>query len=65
MKKAIALKKFIKDYSLLSEEEVEGVKIWDGYLVYACALDGSNEIDKLFNKIFGKEIYKYKVETNN
>lgn len=42
--KIYGLKKYIKDYSLMEQREIESIKIWDRYLVYACAFGISTRI---------------------
>lgn len=35
--KVYGLKRYIKDYGLMEEREMDGIKVWDEYLIYACA----------------------------
>lgn len=58
IEKAKALKRYIDDYSLMDEHDIDKIGIWKEYLVYACALDSSDKVDELFDKILGKDLYK-------
>jgi uncharacterized membrane protein len=54
--------KYIRDYSLIKEYPPESIKIWDKYMVYACALGIAPKVMKsmeLFPYEDGSEIYKF------
>ena len=51
--KVYALKRYIKDYSLMNESEIDRVIIWDEFLAYACAFGIPNNI---MNKIEEKDL---------
>ena len=51
--KVYALKRYIKDYSLMNESEIDKVIVWDKFLTYACAFGIPNNIMK---KIEEKDI---------
>lgn len=64
--KWIALKRYLEDYSLLSEQDTNAILIWEEYLVYAIALGVNKKILKkyvslndmeLLNEVFAKKIY--------
>lgn len=57
IEKSKALKRYIEEYSLLDNRKIEEVEIWEGYLVYACALDSSKAVDDLFDKIIKNSIF--------
>ena len=44
--KVYALKRYIKDYSLMNESEIDKVIVWDKFLTYACAFGIPNNIMK-------------------
>lgn len=64
--KWIALKKYLEDYSLLSEQDTNAILIWEEYLVYAITLGVNKKVLKkyvslnnmeLLNEVFAKKIY--------
>ena len=61
--KVVGLKNYIKDYSLLTEKEIEEITIWEDYLIYSIVL---NNISKLNKKAleFYKNIYNIIQENN-
>lgn len=48
--KAQGLKKYIKDYSLMEQRDMDGVIVWDDYLTYATAFGIPNRITKKINE---------------
>ena len=42
--KVYALKRYIKEYGLMEQREMDGIKVWDEYLIYACAFGISTKI---------------------
>ncbi len=48
----IGLKKYLQDFSLISERSVEEVDIWEDLLVYATLYDIAEEVMKDFKKIY-------------
>lgn len=48
----VGLKKYLKDFSLISERSVEEVEIWEDLLVYATLYDIADEVMKDFKKIY-------------
>ena len=44
--RALKLKRYIIDYSLIQERDLDGINIWDEYLVYATAFGIPNNITK-------------------
>lgn len=62
VKKIYGLKKFIKEYSLLSQREIEEVYLWEEYLSYAIALNNN----KKYRGKLVKELNEYmNVNINN
>ncbi len=64
--KWIAFKKYLEDYSLLSEQDTNAILIWEEYLVYAISLGVNKKVLKkyvslnnmeLLNEVFAKKIY--------
>ena len=64
--KWIAFKKYLEDYSMLSEQETNAIMIWEEYLVYAIALGVNKKIIKkyaklnniaLINDVYLKKVY--------
>lgn len=52
IEKAKALARYIKDYSMLKEKDVNDIVLWDGYLVYSVILNTPDKIKKYFDDIF-------------
>lgn len=48
--KIYGLKKYIQDYSLIKNRDLESVIIWDKYLAYAVAFNIPNKVMKQFNE---------------
>ena len=48
--KCLALKAYIKDYSLMEERELESTILWDDYLTYSIAFGISNKVTKRFGE---------------
>ena len=48
--KIYGLKKYIEDYSLIKNRDLESVIIWDKYLAYAVAFDIPNKVMKQFDE---------------
>lgn len=44
--KVVGLRNYIKDYSLLSNSELEQIKIWEDYLIYAIILNNTSRLNK-------------------
>ena len=64
--KWIAFKKYLEDYSMLSEQDTNAIMLWEEYLVYAIALGVNRKIIKkyaklnnvaLINDIYLKKVY--------
>lgn len=64
--KWISLKKYLEDYSMLSEQESNAIVIWEKYLIYAIALGINKKIIKkyaklnniqLLNEVYLKKVY--------
>lgn len=64
--KWISLKKYLEDYSMLSEQESSAIVIWEKYLIYAIALGINKKIIKkyaklnniqLLNEVYLKKVY--------
>ena len=58
------LKKFLKDFSLIKENNSESIIIWDFYLPYSIALDMEGKAYDEINEFFGNNIYIQK-DINN
>ena len=52
IEKAKALSRYIKDYSMINEKDINDIVIWEGYLVYSVILDTPDKIKKYFDDIF-------------
>lgn len=52
IEKAKALARYIKDYSMIKEKNINDIVIWEGYLVYSVILDTPDKIKKYFDNIF-------------
>ncbi len=56
--KILGLKNYIKDYSMISERELEEMSIWEDYLIYAIIFNNISNLNKdalkFYNKLFGK-----------
>lgn len=52
MKRPKALSRYIKDYSMINEKDINDIVIWEGYLVYSVILDTPDKIKKYFDDIF-------------
>lgn len=48
--KAYALKRYMQDYSILKDRDIDGVIVWDRYLAYACAFGISKRITDKFDE---------------
>lgn len=64
--KWISFKKYLEDYSMLSEQESSAIVIWEKYLIYAIALGINKKIIKkyaklnniqLLNEVYLKKVY--------
>ena len=64
--KWIAFKKYLEDYSMLSEQDTNAIMVWEEYFVYAIALGVNRKIIKkyaklnnvaLINDIYLKKVY--------
>ena len=64
--KWISFKKYLEDYSMLSEQESNAIVIWEKYLIYAIALGINKKIIKkyaklnniqLLNEVYLKKVY--------
>lgn len=64
--KWISFKKYLEDYSMLSEQESNAIVIWEQYLIYAIALGINKKIIKkyaqlnnikLLNEVYLKKVY--------
>lgn len=64
--KWISFKKYLEDYSMLSEQESNAIVIWEKYLIYAIALGINKKIIKkyaqlnnikLLNEVYLKRVY--------
>lgn len=44
--KVVGLKNYIKDYSILSEKELNEIVLWDDYLIYAIILNDTSKLNK-------------------
>lgn len=44
--KIVGLKNYIKDYSRLSDSELQEIAIWEDYLVYAIILNNTSKLNK-------------------
>lgn len=49
-KKVAGLKKYIIDYSLMEQRELDSIILWDEYLAYSVAFGISNKVSKMFNE---------------
>lgn len=56
-KKIKALKKYLKDYSLIRTRKKEEIAIWEYYLIYAVVLDENFKIE---NDIINKFVKQFK-----
>jgi uncharacterized membrane protein len=52
--KLSALKKFLKEFSLLNEKKPQDIVLWEEYLVYATALGVADEVSKVMDASFTK-----------
>lgn len=57
-KKIAGLKKFIVDFSILSEKEAMDVHIWEDYLIIAVLLNVANNVIKQFEELYPNIEYK-------
>lgn len=68
-KKLLELKKYIKEYSLIKDRDLNAVIVWDEYLAYATAFGIPNKVtDKIYEKIYDSSKNKkfiYDFLTNN
>lgn len=48
-KKACGLKKYIKNYSLIKDKEIDSIALWDEYLIYATAFGIPNKVTDKFS----------------
>ena len=48
-KKACGLKKYIKNYSLIKDKEMDSIVLWDEYLIYATAFGIPNKVTDMFS----------------
>lgn len=64
--KWVSFKKYLEDYSMLSEQESNAIGIWEKYLIYAIALGINKKIVKkyaklnniqLLNEVYLKKVY--------
>ena len=60
-KKAKGLKKFLKDYTLINEKDIDYTKVTDRYLGFAIAINEAKNIEKLYieNGEFLSEYIKF------
>ena len=49
-KKVAGLKKYIIDYSLMEQRELDSIILWDKYLAYSVAFGISNKVSTMFNE---------------
>ena len=56
MYKWTSFKRYLEDYSMLSEQEVNAILIWERYLIYAISLGVNKKIIKKYAKLVNLEI---------
>lgn len=57
--KLLGLKRFLTDYYMLSNQEIEKIKLWDDYIIYCIMFDLKGNLD---NSV--REHYNQLVESN-
>lgn len=50
------LRKFLEEYSLISERDIEDITIWENYLIYACLFGISKKLLKTLKKLYPDKI---------
>lgn len=48
------LKNFIKDFSILSERQIEEIKLWEDYMIYCILLNSNTNLNKDARRYFNK-----------
>lgn len=56
LQKFAGLKKYLLDFSLISEREAPEVHIWNDYMVYACFLGIADKVEEKLKKYFPKYV---------
>ena len=65
LKEAYGLRKYLNDFTLISEREVKEITIWDDYLVYGTLFGVANRILKRFKIVFPEKQFEYNQFDNN
>ncbi|MFO7881066.1 MAG: DUF2207 domain-containing protein [Kosmotogaceae bacterium] len=56
-KKWMALREFLKNYSLISERPPESVTLWEDYLIYGTALGIADQVEKALQKLVPENVW--------
>lgn len=62
--KLLGLKKFLLNFSSLSEKEVKEIHIWDEYLMFAYLLGIADKVYKQLNKLYPTLLQEYNLDYN-
>ena len=57
--RALGLKKYLIDYSLIAERNPNEVAMWDDYLVYAALFGIADQVAKTFKELYPQEFIQY------
>ncbi len=60
-----SLRKYLNEFSLISERETYEVSIWDNYLIYGTLFGIANKVIKQFKKLYPEKNYEFdRMSTN-
>src|SRR5699024_5125469 len=65
VRRALGLKKYLNDYSLIDERHPEEVRFWDYYLIYASIFGIADKVAKTFKELYPQRFKEYQQMHNN
>ena len=65
LKEVFGLRKFLNDFSLISEREIEEIAIWDMYMIYASLFGIAKKVLDRLKKLYPENIVKFEQYDNN